>query len=38
KGRNLKTGEEIPVHARWVVTFKPSDQFKEMVDDERAVQ
>ena len=34
KGRNLKTGEEIPVRSRWVVTFKPGDQFKAMVDDE----
>jgi len=28
KGRNLKTGEEIPVKARWVVTFKTSEQVK----------
>lgn len=34
KGRNLKTGEEIPVRSRWVVTFKPSEQFKAVVDDE----
>ena len=34
KGRNLKTGEEIPVKPRWVVTFKPADQLKYMVDNE----
>ena len=34
KGRNLKTGEEIPVKPRWVVTFKASDQLKYMVDNE----
>ncbi|HOK80682.1 MAG TPA: HU family DNA-binding protein [bacterium] len=27
KGRNLKTGEEIPVPERWKVTFKPSKIF-----------
>jgi integration host factor subunit alpha len=31
KGRNLKTGEEIPIAPRRVVTFKPSNQFKAMV-------
>ena len=34
KGRNLKTGEEIPVKPRWVVTFKASDQLKHTVDNE----
>ena len=33
KGRNLKTGEEIPIEARKVVTFKPSEQFKSMVEN-----
>ena len=32
KGRNLKTGEEIPVKPRWGVTFKPGDQLKQMVN------
>ena len=32
KGRNLKTGEEIPIAPRKVVTFKPSQQLKEMVE------
>jgi integration host factor subunit alpha len=35
KGRDLKTGEEIPVKARWVVTFKASEQVKAMVNDEQ---
>ena len=35
KGRNLKTGEEISVNPRWVVTFKPADQLKYMVDNEQ---
>jgi integration host factor subunit alpha len=35
KGRDLKTGKEIPVKARWVVTFKASEQFKVMVNDEQ---
>jgi integration host factor subunit alpha len=34
KGRNPKTGEEIPVKAKWVVKFKPGNQFKVMVNDE----
>ena len=33
KGRNLKTGEEIPIEARKVVTFKASEQFKSMVEN-----
>jgi integration host factor subunit alpha len=32
KGRNLKTGEEIPIAPRKVVTFKASNQFKAMVE------
>jgi integration host factor subunit alpha len=32
KGRNLKTGEEIPIAPRKVVTFRPSLQFKVMVE------
>ncbi|HLC15244.1 MAG TPA: HU family DNA-binding protein [Thermodesulfovibrionia bacterium] len=35
KGRNLKTGEEIPVQAKWAVKFEPSVQFKAMVDNEQ---
>jgi integration host factor subunit alpha len=34
KGRDLKTGDEIPVKARWVVKFKASEQVKAMVNDE----
>ena len=34
KGRNLKTGEEIPVKPRWGVTFKASIELKHMVDNE----
>jgi integration host factor subunit alpha len=32
KGRNIKTGEEIPISPRRVVTFKASQQFKSMVE------
>ncbi len=32
KGRNLQTGEEIPIEPRTVVTFKPSNLFKAMVE------
>jgi integration host factor subunit alpha len=32
KGRNLKTGEEIPIAPRKVVTFKPSQQLKAVVE------
>jgi nucleoid DNA-binding protein len=35
KGRNLKTGQEIPVQAKWAVKFEPSVQFKAMVDNEQ---
>jgi integration host factor subunit alpha len=31
-GRNPKTGEEIPIAARRVVTFHPSQKLKQMVD------
>ena len=34
KGRNLKTGDEIPVKSRWGVTFKASEQFKTMVNSD----
>ena len=32
-GRNPKTGEEIPITARRVVTFHASQKLKDMVDD-----
>ena len=32
-GRNPKTGEEIPITARRVVTFHPSQKLKVMVED-----
>lgn len=32
-GRNPKTGEEIPITARRVVTFKAGQKFKTKVDD-----
>lgn len=31
RGRNPKTGEEIQITQRRVITFKPSQQFKELV-------
>ncbi len=31
-GRNPKTGEEIPISARTVVTFRPGHKLKERVD------
>ena len=31
-GRNPKTGEEIPISARRVVTFKPGQKFKARVE------
>src|SRR5438445_1348082 len=34
-GRNPKTGEEIPITARRVVTFHASQKLKGMVDDAR---
>jgi len=35
KGRDLKTGKEIPVRSKWVVKFEPSVQFKVMVDSDK---
>jgi len=32
-GRNPKTGEEIPISARRVVTFRPGQKLKRRVDD-----
>jgi integration host factor subunit alpha len=32
-GRNPKTGEEIPISARRVVTFKPGQKLKSMVEE-----
>ena len=32
-GRNPKTGEDVPITARRVVTFHPSPKFKELVED-----
>ncbi len=32
-GRNPKTGEEIPISARRVVTFHPSQKLKSMVEN-----
>lgn len=32
-GRNPKTGEEIPISARRVVTFKPGQKLKQRVDE-----
>jgi integration host factor subunit alpha len=32
-GRNPKTGEEIPITARRVVTFHPSQKFKGLVEE-----
>ncbi|GBD98239.1 integration host factor subunit alpha [bacterium BMS3Abin07] len=32
RGRNPKTGEEIEITPRRVVTFRPSNQLKEMVE------
>ena len=31
-GRNIKTREEVPIAPRKVVTFKASNQFKEVVE------
>jgi integration host factor subunit alpha len=35
-GRNPKTGEEIPITARRVVTFHASQKLKAMVEEEHA--
>ncbi|HWR95114.1 MAG TPA: HU family DNA-binding protein, partial [Arenimonas sp.] len=32
-GRNPKTGEEIPITARTVVTFRPGQKLKERVEN-----
>ena len=32
-GRNPKTGEEIPISARRVVTFRPGQKLKQRVDE-----
>lgn len=32
-GRNPKTGEEIPISARRVVTFRPGQKLKQKVED-----
>ena len=32
-GRNSKTGEEIPISARRVVTFRPGQKLKQRVED-----
>ncbi|AVJ56028.1 integration host factor subunit alpha [Idiomarina sp. OT37-5b] len=32
-GRNPKTGEDIPIKARRVVTFKPGQKFKSRVEN-----
>ena len=32
-GRNPKTGEEIPISARRVVTFRPGQKLKQRVED-----
>lgn len=34
-GRNPKTGEEIPISARRVVTFKPGQKLKARVETDR---
>lgn len=33
-GRNPKTGEEIPISARRVVTFRPGQKLRSRVDDD----
>jgi integration host factor subunit alpha len=37
KGRNLRTGQEIPVEAKWAVKFEPGVQLKAMVNNEAVV-
>lgn len=32
-GRNPKTGEEIPISARRVVTFRPGQKLKQQIDE-----
>lgn len=35
-GRNPKTGEEVPIEARRVVSFKPSDVLKRYINTQRS--
>ncbi|MCF3936365.1 integration host factor subunit alpha [Acuticoccus sp. M5D2P5] len=35
-GRNPKTGEEVPIDSRHVVTFRPSDVLKRAINKPRA--
>lgn len=35
-GRNPKTGEEVPIEARRVVSFKPSDVLKRYINTPRS--
>ncbi|MCM8821346.1 MAG: integration host factor subunit beta [Candidatus Omnitrophica bacterium] len=37
KGRNLRTGEEVPVPEKWKVTFKPS-KFFTRINQEKSEQ
>lgn len=37
-GRNPKTGEEVPISARRVVTFRPGQKLKERVESDAASQ
>ncbi len=37
-GRNPKTGEEVPISARRVVTFKPGQKLRERVEAHAATQ
>jgi integration host factor subunit alpha len=35
-GRNPKTGDEVPIEPRWVVTFTPSPNLKDHVNGQTA--
>ena len=35
-GRNPKTGEEVPIEARRVISFKPSDVLKRYINNQEA--
>ncbi|MEM6762182.1 MAG: integration host factor subunit alpha [Pseudomonadota bacterium] len=37
-GRNPKTGEEVPIDARRVVTFRPSDVLKTFINTDEKVK
>lgn len=37
-GRNPKTGEEVPISARRVVTFRPGQKLRERVDNNAGSQ